>query len=84
IRFYILPARWGLYAPLPLPSGVDVLVTHGAPQGILDGGKGDGCPILRKMVDLARPQIHMFGHFHSEGGESLQVGDTLFCNVAIV
>ncbi|GHT19016.1 hypothetical protein AGMMS4957_02370 [Bacteroidia bacterium] len=82
IRFYVLPVRPWLHEPLPLPSGVDVLITHGAPKGILDGG-GQGCPILMELVDAAHPQIHLFGHSHLDGGKSLQMGDTLFCNVAM-
>jgi predicted phosphohydrolase len=79
IRFYSLPARQWMHAPLYLPSGIDVLITHGAPQGILDNGSG--CPILRNLIDLAQPQIHIFGHLHFSGGQSIQKGKTCFYNV---
>ncbi|MDR1895535.1 MAG: metallophosphoesterase [Prevotellaceae bacterium] len=81
IRFYSLPVRPWMHAPLYLPSGVDVLVTHGAPQGILD--KGFGCTILRHLVDLAKPEIHLFGHLHFSGRQWMQEGETQFYNVAV-
>ena len=66
IRFYSLPARPWMYEALYLPSGVDVLVTHGAPKGILDAGQG--CDILRKLIAMERPKNHIFGHVHQTGG----------------
>jgi predicted phosphohydrolase len=81
IRFYSLPVRPWMHSPLYLPSGVDVLVTHGAPQGILD--EGCGCPILHHLVTLAKPEIHLFGHLHFSGGQSVREGQTQFYNVAV-
>jgi predicted phosphohydrolase len=81
VRFYSLPARPWMYKALYLPSDVDVLVTHGAPMGIMDGGLG--CSTLRKLVALARPQNHIFGHVHQTGGQSLKEGCTMFWNVAV-
>ncbi|MDR1895940.1 MAG: hypothetical protein LBR10_04030, partial [Prevotellaceae bacterium] len=80
IRFYSLPARPWMYAPLYLPSGVDVLITHGAPLGIMD--KGFGCRILRRLIDSAQPAVHIFGHAHFTGGQSAREGKTRFYNVA--
>jgi predicted phosphohydrolase len=81
VHFYALPARPWMYKPLYLPSDVDVLVTHGAPKGILDANLG--CPILRKLIALARPKNHIFGHVHQTAGQSVQEGDTMFWNVAV-
>jgi predicted phosphohydrolase len=81
VRFYALPVRPWMYKPLYLPSDVDVLVTHGAPQGILDAGMG--CSILRRLVALARPKNHIFGHVHQTGGQSKHEDHTLFWNVAV-
>jgi predicted phosphohydrolase len=81
IHFYSLPARPWMYKPLYLPSDVDVLVTHGAPKGILDGGSG--CLILRRLISTARPKLHIFGHAHRAGGQSLREGNTLFYNTAV-
>jgi predicted phosphodiesterase len=81
IRFYSLPVRPWMYAPLYLPSGIDVLVTHGAPLGIMD--KNFGCSILRHLVDSAQPAIHIFGHLHFSGGKSMREGKTQYFNVAV-
>ncbi|GHV69284.1 hypothetical protein FACS1894199_17730 [Bacteroidia bacterium] len=82
IRFYVLPVRMYMYSPVEIPYRVDVLVTHGAPWGIFGEDKYS-CSILREVVDEAQPRIHLFGHIHNHGGETLQVGKTLFCNVAV-
>jgi predicted phosphohydrolase len=81
IRFYVLPVRPWLHEPVVIPSNIDVLVTHGAPKGILDGG-GWGCPLLRKAVGKAMPAIHIFGHFHEQSRQTVRVGDTDFYNVS--
>lgn len=63
-------------APNPIPSfpGVDIMLTHGPPYGILDKVKPSnqdvGCEHLRRAVERARPRIHCFGHIHEgHGGE---------------
>jgi predicted phosphodiesterase len=81
ICFYVLPARPWMHVDTDLPSDVDVLVTHGAPLGILD--KNFGCSILRKLVDTAQPKIHFFGHAHVCGGQSIEENKTKFFNVAV-
>jgi predicted phosphohydrolase len=80
ICFYVLTARPWMHLVTYLPSYVDILVTHGAPLGILD--KNFGCPILRKLVDSAQPKIHIFGHVHFSGGQSVEENGTRFYNVA--
>lgn len=52
-----------------LPSeGLDVLLTHTPPAGILDGpdtsGKPVGCEELKKAVLKVKPIVHVFGHIH--------------------
>jgi Icc-related predicted phosphoesterase len=84
IRFYILPARMGLYedtAPKSLPKDIDILVSHCPPAGILDDGCG--CPILRKLVDGAEPKMHLFGHCHSMANRNMRNRKTSFHNVAV-
>ena len=51
-------------------EGVDVLITHGAPKGILDTINGGpvGCPVLLRKVQSLRPRLHIFGHVHCQGG----------------
>lgn len=55
-----------------LPAGIDVLVTHTPPLGLLDqsllglivGGSHVGSAALRRRVEEIRPQFHIFGHIH--------------------
>ncbi len=66
-----------------IPSGIDVLVTHGPPEGFGDtsGMAGrQGCADLIEAVRRAQPRLHMFGHIHQDGGV-WQDGETLFANV---
>lgn len=66
-----------------IPPGLDVLITHGPPLGILDrsvqhGGVPREKPIaigsaalldrLRQMVPEDRPRLHIFGHEHDSRG----------------
>jgi Icc-related predicted phosphoesterase len=60
-----------------VPSGVDLLITHGPPKGILDltyDGEAKaivqgGCSALRSHVDTRiQPKVHAFGHFHDQHG----------------
>jgi Icc-related predicted phosphoesterase len=91
VHFYVLPARpWMHDALRPwvfnrryMPHGVDALVTHGAPQGILDSGGRWGCAILRDLVHRTNPKNHIFGHCHENGGQNAAVGMTDFYNVAV-
>jgi Icc-related predicted phosphoesterase len=46
-------------------SDIEVLLSHGPPMGILD--ENTGCTILRKMVGILKPTVHLFGHIHSVG-----------------
>ena len=56
-----------------IPSaGVDVLITHGAPHGILEDVSGMGhvgCPVLKRKVKELCPRLHIFGHVHNQGGK---------------
>jgi Icc-related predicted phosphoesterase len=58
-----------------IERGVDVVITHGPPKGIMDythGRERAGCPHLFAAVARARPQVHCFGHIH-EGWGARQV-----------
>ena len=83
VRFYALPVRPWLHEPLYLPQRVDVLVTHGAPSGILDCNGKVGCAILRDIVNEAKPRVHIFGHCHQEGTKKVETENTDFYNVAV-
>ncbi|KAL4973515.1 Metallo-dependent phosphatase-like protein [Aspergillus desertorum] len=58
--------------PIPDYPGVDILLTHGPPRGILDqvvgGGESVGCEHLYHAVRRARPVLHVFGHIHEGYG----------------
>ena len=68
-----------------IPSGLDVLVTHGPPFGILDqvapGGVHLGCAELLESVEQKKPKVHLFGHIHGGAG-TFESGATRFVNAA--
>ncbi|KAK2880142.1 hypothetical protein FQN49_000521 [Arthroderma sp. PD_2] len=57
-----------------IEKGVDIVMTHGPPQGILDrtySRQRAGCPELFAAVARARPKLHCFGHIHEQWGAKL-------------
>lgn len=68
-----------------IPAGLDVLITHGPPYGILDqtmsGEEHLGCAELLKAVQAKKPKVHVFGHIHGGAG-AFENGDTRFINAA--
>ena len=68
-----------------IPEGVDVLVTHCPPRGILDassGGEEVGCEELRRAIKRVTPKLHIFGHVHESWGR-VEIGETTFANASI-
>ncbi|RJF75555.1 hypothetical protein D3875_00445 [Deinococcus cavernae] len=68
-----------------IPDDVDVLVTHGPAQGILDRILEEeevGCPQLLRVVERIQPQLHLFGHIHEGYGTEIY-GPTRFVNASI-
>ena len=71
---YNLPPPGSNAAPPknPVPDhGIDIMLTHGPPKGILDlvgGGEEVGCAHLLRAADRARPQLYAFGHIHEGWG----------------
>ena len=66
-----------------IPAGLDVLITHGPPQGYGDrvtASRAEGCVDLRARVAVVRPRLHLFGHIHEDGGMWEEHG-TVFANV---
>lgn len=54
-----------------VPEGIDVLITHTPPHGILDRvarGENVGCADLREALSLIQPKLHVFGHIHEARG----------------
>ena len=78
-RGTIIRKKWDL-----IPEGVDILVTHSPPCGIMDedGGVSHGCSDLLERVRQIQPKLHIFGHIHNHNG-MVTVGKTRFinCNV---
>jgi predicted phosphohydrolase len=68
-----------------IPDGIDILITHGPPAGILDqayGGEHVGCADLRERVERLKPKLHVFGHVHRSHGSTALAG-TQFVNASI-
>lgn len=75
-----------------IPDGLDVLITHCPPYGILDetppnsfnNGNPEhvGCTSLRDNVYRAKPRFHVFGHIHHSYGQLRRDG-THFVNASI-
>jgi len=67
-----------------IPPGVDILVTHTPPAGILDhdGMVCHGCFDLTAAVVRLKPKYHIFGHIHDRHGK-VKCGATTYinCNV---
>lgn len=53
-----------------IPADTDILITHSPAFGILDldNGINYGSEELLKAVSKINPQIHLFGHIHSQHG----------------
>lgn len=67
-----------------IPDGIDVLITHQPPHGILDSlhtGEHAGCPYLAAAVRRTQPRLHVFGHVHESYGVHVE-GRTTYANVA--
>ena len=74
-----LAAKWAL-----IPSGLDVLITHGPPHGVLDWTNRDehaGSATLLDRVREAKPRLHVFGHIHEAAGRADAAG-TAFVNAS--
>lgn len=68
-----------------MPEGIDVLVTHGPPRGILDtlaNGRHVGDDVLRRTVERVRPRLHVFGHVHTGWGRAEKDG-IVYVNAAL-
>jgi len=75
------PALAAVWAKIP--RGIDVLITHGPPEGFGDRTSPRsraGCADLRDRVAEVPPRLHLFGHIHEDGGV-WRDGATTFANV---
>lgn len=78
-RGHDIKAKWDL-----IPEDIDVLVTHGPPEGVLDNTGHDymGCRDLKNAVERTKPKHHIFGHCHEDYGSVVRFR-TEFLNVSI-
>lgn len=80
-----------------IPGGIDILVTHTPPKGILDlsfDREGTlefcGCKSLMSHVKRIKPKYHIFGHIHTmegidnAGTRTIEDLDTIFINASCV
>jgi len=70
-----------------IPEGLDILLTHAPPFGILDRigtGESIGCEALRDRIAAMErpPRMHVFGHSHESHGIQ-RTPTTTFVNAAI-
>ena len=68
-----------------IPDGVDVLITHRPPLGIMDTLEDKvhyGSSVLLDKVSTIKPKLHLFGHVHDAYG-TMEWGETLFSNAAL-
>lgn len=76
-----------------IPEGIDILITHTPPKGILDltyhgyNLENVGCSALAKRVKKVQPKVHCFGHIHDNEGlynsgfaNIAHYGSTMFSN----
>jgi hypothetical protein len=73
-----------------IPEGLDVLLAHTPPRGVLDRtarGEAVGSPALLERITACRPRLVVCGHIHEAYGLAT-VGDepatTLVANVAVL
>lgn len=76
-----------------IPDDIDILITHGPPNGILDAvGEYDkgksrhvGSTSLREhVIGRIKPKLHIFGHIHEWGGKQVDLITTRFINCSIM
>jgi predicted phosphodiesterase len=81
VRGWPLRKKWEA-----VPAGIDILVTHGPPLGILDfshfGNEHVGCADLRQELARIKPKLHCFGHIHGAYGTA-SWANTLFVNASL-
>jgi len=73
-----------------IEENTDIVITHSPCQGMLDytrSGENAGCGSLLYRVGQIKPQYHICGHIHEEGGRQLidqQYPDTTFINGSVI
>lgn len=75
-----LKQKWDL-----IPDGIDILITHSPPCGILDKTIRcrTGSITLYDAIERVQPRLHVFGHIHEGYGQKVTV-KTHFVNASHV
>ncbi|MFI3328110.1 MAG: metallophosphatase domain-containing protein [Rikenellaceae bacterium] len=84
ISFATIPARLkGIGEYWVDLDGVDILLTHCPPRGILDGSKRYGSHRLLQHIEASesRPKLHLFGHVHNDAPSEIEINKTKYINV---
>jgi Icc-related predicted phosphoesterase len=74
-----LAAKWAA-----IPHGIDVLITHGPPHGVLDftnRKEHAGSRTLFDRVFEVKPRLHVFGHIHEAAGRA-EIEGVTFVNAS--
>lgn len=69
-----------------IPSGVDILLTHGPRKGVLDFADGwmeSGSQELLSRINTVKPRVHLHGHIHESAG-NIYSNSILTLNSALV
>jgi len=77
----VIKKHWDL-----IPEGIDILLTHGPPFGMLDQtteGKTVGCKDLMEVIERVQPRLHIFGHIHESHGR-VENAATTFVNASLM
>lgn len=69
-----------------IPKGIDILISHSPPYGILDQCINGRCgsEMLRQAILRTKPKICCFGHIHENGGKTEQYDDICYINASVV
>ena len=75
-----------------IPEGLDILISHVPPLGILDqsfnwqtGEKHLGTLELKERLNemTEPPKLHVFGHIHGSGGKLKKIDSTTYVNASV-
>lgn len=92
-------SSWGAQAHEQIPSGLDILITHGPPLNYLDGVPMDsysgrkrgqtedlhvGSEALLGAILDKRPKLSLMGHIHEENGQRAYIEKCELVNVSIL
>lgn len=82
--------NWAFYGPRDqllnkfslVPNGVNVLLSHGPPRGMMDNVRlqNVGSEEMREMTNEVKPKIHAFGHIHEGTGMRRMEDGRVFIN----